>query len=183
MRKWYSENRDEQLAKQKDYADGRREEIRAYKRRYAKDHSKRLAEKTAAWREENPGRIQTWREANPDHSRRNHAARKARHNALPYERVDLDAVRERSDGLCWLCKGELGDDATADHLIPLAAHPDDVAVWGVERPGHVTANLDMAHRGCNTSKHKRLMLCAIARYLRYAEQDAVGQGPCRSEST
>lgn len=54
MRKWYSENRDEQLAKQKEYADGRREEIRAYKRRYAQDHSKRLAEKTAAWRDE-PG--------------------------------------------------------------------------------------------------------------------------------
>jgi 5-methylcytosine-specific restriction endonuclease McrA len=117
------------------------------------------------------------------HSRRNHASRKARRKALPYERVDLDVVRERSEGLCWLCKAQLGDDATVDHLIPLAAHPDDLTVWGIEHPGHVTANLDMAHRGCNTSKHKRLMLCAIARFLRNIEQDAAAQVPRTSAST
>ena len=182
-REAYQANREARIAHVMAYTVANREKVRAYKRQYAKDNAKRLAEKTAAWREENVGHMVAWREANPDHSRRNHAARKARHNALPYERVDLDAVRERSEGLCWLCRGELGDDATADHLIPLAAHPDDLAVWAIEHPGHVTANLDMAHRKCNTSKHKRLMVCAIARYLRNVEQDAATQGPCRSAPT
>lgn len=166
MRAYYQENREARLAESLAYAAVNAEKVRAYKRQYQKDNSKRLAEKAAAWRAENPGHMAAWRDANPDHARRNHAARKARQRQLPHERVALDVVRARSGNACWLCGAELAEDAAVDHLIPFAVDLDDLAVWGIEHPGHVAANLEMACWTCNARKHKRLMLCAIARYLR-----------------
>jgi 5-methylcytosine-specific restriction endonuclease McrA len=123
------------------------------------------AAKTAAWREVNPEHMRAWRAANPEHSRRNHAARKARQLSLPSERVDLRTVWERSGGQCWLCRSAVGTDAVVDHLIPLAADLDELAKWGVGHPGHVTANLELACYACNSRKSKRILPCAIARYL------------------
>lgn len=78
----------------------------------------------------------------------NQHIRRAREASLPAEDVSLGEVLQRDGWECHLC-GNICDEDTVslDHLIPIA-HPDS--------PGHVAANLGVAHRSCNSGKRDRV---------------------------
>lgn len=78
----------------------------------------------------------------------NQHIRRARLANLPAEDVGLAHVLERDGWTCHLC-GEDTDLSTVsvDHLVPIAVPGS---------PGHVLANLAIAHRSCNSRKRDRV---------------------------
>jgi len=57
-------------------------------------------------------------------------------------RIDPDAIYDRDNGLCYLCKLPVARElATLDHVIPLA-----------KGGKHAESNLRTAHRACNSEK-------------------------------
>ena len=98
-------------------------------------------------------RATEWRIANPELRRESHARRRARKSGVSVTATDLQYVRTRDGGSCWIC-GEPIDPALSnpdprsesfDHVIPLCR--------GGEHSPH---NLALAHLGCNMSKGVKL---------------------------
>lgn len=148
--------------------DGRRPECRdcanAYKRsprgrdvRRARGTSEKTRERNRVWRAKNRSRLTAYE--------RHHQALK---RSLPSETVILHDIAVRDGAWCWVCGDELSEynPAHLDHLVPILADAEQLTVWGVENPGTVAANMSLACPSCNIRKSNRVMLCALARYLR-----------------
>lgn len=104
----------------------------------------------------------TQRFCSPSHQvMHNQHIRRARRRNLPNEDVSLGHVIERDGTTCHLCGKECDpSEMSLDHLIPLSV---------LDSPGHILANLGLAHRSCNSRKrnnvrpedYERLMLNLI----------------------
>lgn len=70
---------------------------------------------------------------------------RARRRGLPWDMVDFRAVYKEHNGCCGICRAPLPlEEFTIDHIVPLS------------RGGpHVFANLQPAHRSCNSSKRDK----------------------------
>lgn len=85
----------------------------------------------------------------------NVTVRRARLLSLPVEQISYFAVFERDNWICHLCGHTVISDVlwpdldspSLDHIIP-------VSVPGC--PGHIWANVALAHLGCNISKNNRV---------------------------
>lgn len=138
-----------------------------------------IKERVKRYRSENPDKVQVWREdwmrSNPEKLREIRSAdsrsKRARRRQLPSEAVTVRQIALRDGAHCWLCGDELSDfdPSHMDHLIPLSAKSELLAVWGIENPGTVVANMALACPPCNIRKSNKILPCAIARYLRNSE--------------
>ena len=89
--------------------------------------------------------------------------RRCKHFDIPYESFNPLIVYEDCGWVCHLChkpvdRALLGDyqngmSPTMDHLWPLS-----VKIGGFKSPGHVRANVRLAHKSCNTKKGDRISL-------------------------
>ena len=95
----------------------------------------------------------------------NQHIRRARLSDLPTQDVGLAHVLERDGWNCHLC-GEpcTPETVSQDHLVPIA-HP--------RSPGHVLANLGIAHRACNSGKRDRVRADDWKRYARNRAQEVI----------
>lgn len=151
--------------------DRHRETSRAWKAANAERVAEANRRMYAADVEGQKARAREWNRANPDHNRGRIAQRRARGRDLPADLILLPALITRDGGRCWMCH-ETSPRWHMDHLIPLSANPDVLASWGLENPGTVEANMALACPACNARKAQRLMVCAIARYLKNAAEVA-----------
>ncbi|MEU3618857.1 HNH endonuclease [Streptomyces sp. NPDC006872] len=90
-------------------------------------------------------------------SRREYALkRRCEEWGVPYEKVSRAAVFRRNGWICQLCGNPVDRairfpkplSASLDHIVPLSHGPGT--------PGHVAANCQLAHLGCNSSKGNRV---------------------------
>lgn len=153
--------------KNRKYRDANRDRINEKMRDYYQQNRNRIAERDRKYREVNRHRIAEQRRANRTYHTSLQARRRARKKSLPFETVLPRDVAIRDGAWCWMCGDELSDydPAHLDHLIPVAADPEELERWNVVNPGTVHANMCLACPGCNYRKSNRIMLCAVARYL------------------
>lgn len=111
--------------------------VAAYRRKlYEERQRPTAAAKMREYRKRNPGK-----HAEIENRRR---ARKLAQFVAP---VDPTAIRERDGGLCGICGSEVAiAEQSLDHIIPLA-------LGGTHEP----ANVQIAHRRCNSRKGARLL--------------------------
>ena len=107
-----------------------------------------------AWRQANPERrllhVRRSQKRNPDSHRRstrNDIIRRKRLLAgAPFEPISYDEVYQAFEGRCGICKESLPRaKMTLDHIIPLS-----------KGGAHTRANVQPAHRACNSRKGARL---------------------------
>lgn len=115
-------------------------------------------ERLRQWRDANPERAaaiaRKHRQANPDAVRERTRRRHATLRSVTVERVDYAAIAERDGWTCHLCelpvdptiRGRVRDARSFDHVIPLALGGE-----------HSTANIRLAHFGCNSRKGARTL--------------------------
>jgi 5-methylcytosine-specific restriction endonuclease McrA len=130
-------NREASREKSRRRSAAKPEEIRAYRRRlYLERQQATNTEAVRAWRAANPGK----------HAEINNR-RRARQLDQFVAPVDTPAVRERDDGHCGICGEPVSvADQSLDHIVPIA------------RGGtHEPANVQLAHRVCNSRKGARLL--------------------------
>lgn len=144
-------------------------------RKYYESNRRAIRDKQSAYRDDNSDKIRDGLKKYYAGNRqwfiaRNTAVRSLR-KSLPSERVTVKQVALRDGAHCWLCGDELSDfdPSHMDHLIPLAADPELLSIWGVDNPGTVLANMALACPSCNIRKSNKILPCAIARYLRNLE--------------
>lgn len=134
-RAYYRANRENLLAKQKEWHWGNRDKILPKLRaRYEANREDYIAKQTAR------------EKANPHIPREKELRRRAQKLALPCDDVNLQVVFERDQGVCGIC-GESADPESwhLDHIIPLS------------KGGHHTyENVQVSHPSCNLRKGARL---------------------------
>lgn len=139
-----------------------------YNREWRQRNRESVKRWTSRWDAANPERVQSIKNAS-------NQRRRARKRGLPFELVRVRDVVARDGAWCWMCGVELADwdPAHLDHLIPLAADAGDLEALGVVNPGSVLANTALACSSCNSRKWSRVMVCAVARYLRNVPDESV----------
>lgn len=164
-RQWYEVNRDRVQPRVAAYREVRREEHRAYFRRYRMEHTdRRRASQRRSWqrhrasrlerkrayyqrtRAEHIARQRIWQAANPEKVRL-HTQRKAhrRRGAMP----DAEAIaymRVLAHDPCSYC-GHLAERMEIDHIVPISRGGDGSA-----------SNLTAACRDCNNRKSAKSLL-------------------------
>ena len=87
-------------------------------------------------------RHKLWRDKNRDVLKEYARRRVAQERATVVEKVDYKSILASSNGVCGICKLDIGDAPYEfDHIVPLA------------RGGsHTMGNIQVAHRRCNRSK-------------------------------
>lgn len=144
------------------YAARNRERLREYHRaRYSANRERDLA-KSERWRLAHPVESR-------EHRRLASARRRARLRGLPAEAFTVADVwtRDVVDGvaICYLCELPVAlDVAHIEHLIPVAATPENLSVFNLSNPGTVLANVTLAHASCNKSKGGSIDPRAVALY-------------------
>jgi 5-methylcytosine-specific restriction endonuclease McrA len=92
--------------------------------------------------------------------------RKAIRKQLPHTPYSWEAIIARDGIKCWMCLVDLDEETrTVDHLIALDVDLDLLVDWGLDHPGDVLDNTAPACRSCNSTKGKKLLICAVLRYL------------------
>jgi 5-methylcytosine-specific restriction endonuclease McrA len=71
--------------------------------------------------------------------------RRAQEHATRTERISYKRILEEYGMICWICKKDIVDDLSFDHIIPLS-----------KGGPHIQSNIRPAHRICNTRKNARL---------------------------
>jgi len=127
-------------AKDKEYRDARRDEIRVYDRMRAKrDREKRkiIIEK---WHKNNPGRSKALYVSIA-------ARRRARLKSVggSFSADDIERLKRAQKGKCWWCSSKLGDKFHVDHRFP-------VAKGGHNNP----SNLVLSCAPCNRAKSAKM---------------------------
>lgn len=142
------------------------DQLKAYRVKHHAENRDAENARSRAWKAANPERVAAWRrmayverqmatntEYHRDYGRRNPGKlaeiqnrRRARLLAAFVAPVDPVAIRDRDGGLCGICGSPVAlADQSMDHIIPLA------------RGGtHEPANVQLAHRRCNSSKGARV---------------------------
>lgn len=176
-RLYYQENRDAVLERNRAWASQNRDKVNLASRKWRSLNYSQSLEMEANWRSRNRDHLRQykrdwyWDRGGKSKYVGYASTRKAIKLSLSSERVSVRDVALRDGAWCWLCGDELSDfdPSHMDHLIPLAADPELLAVWGVENPGTVLANMALACPSCNIRKSNKILPCAIARYLRNLE--------------
>lgn len=144
--------RDPETARQKDrkYIADKPERVRARKRaEYQRDREKIVA-RVRRWNAANPGRALEralrWQKANPEKVYARNSIRRARVKHAPkVERVSRQAIIERDDGICQICRQPVPPDQIhLDHIVPLSQGGD-----------HTAANLRLTHKLCNLRRKRK----------------------------
>jgi 5-methylcytosine-specific restriction endonuclease McrA len=149
LREWRKQNRDRMRAyDQKWRALNPETAATSDRKKYKKSHDKRY--QRAEVRAAAVARTSKWQKANPERAAVIRLdvghRRRARKYATQVGPINYDVVLQQANGLCGICKQELGDSKTHfDHIITL-----------VRGGGHTQENLQVAHATCNQRKNRRL---------------------------
>lgn len=135
-RQHYADRRDYYTAKNRAWRAANRERVREYRRwLYLERQQATNTERVAEYRRANPGK----------HSEIENR-RRARFLDAFIEPVDPVEVRRRSEGKCGICTEPVSvKDQSLDHITPLS-----------KGGTHEYANVQLAHRVCNSRKGDRL---------------------------
>jgi len=97
-------------------------------------------------------RNREWRRRHPERILAKNQRRRARMADVPVEHVSAAAIYARDNGLCGICRQPVSrEQFSLDHIVPLA-------LGGA----HVEANLQSAHRSCNSRKGAKPAVTAAA---------------------
>lgn len=136
-RRWYSENREAVLLKQKEYRDSHRAQRAEYRRRHE---------------ESNPGAAyrshKRWRSKRPEYYRETEARRRARRYGVLVEKLDYTEIARQRGDICHICGEQISSgDHEFEHIIPLS------------RGGsHTAGNVAIAHASCNSRKSNKMTI-------------------------
>jgi len=107
------------------------------------------------------------------------AKRRALKASLPFIPYDPVDIYNREAGVCYLCgfpvhkfhkkKGKIVRFFHVEHIIPIAADRELLALHGIEHPGDVPHNLSVAHPTCNSKKNNKVTEETIEIYKEYQE--------------
>lgn len=128
---WYRDNKSDPafVSLTKDY------KAAVWKRFYAK-HRDRMIERSVTYAREHP----EWKQA------RDMERYAKTRGAIGSERFTLAEIYLRDKGLCGLCGEPVeGSESTVDHIVPVS-----------HGGPHTRANVQLAHRSCNSSKGNRV---------------------------
>lgn len=158
-----SRSKDPERARQysRDYRQKNLDHVRNRERVWCENNRESRAASQKRWIANNP-------ETKRENTRRVMSRRRARLKGLPTERYQKSDVASRDGAHCWMCGAEVSeyDRNHVDHLIPIAASLEQLDALGVSNPGDVLANVSFTCSPCGSRKNNRVMLCAVARFLR-----------------
>jgi 5-methylcytosine-specific restriction endonuclease McrA len=148
--RWAAENHERRREIARAYGRRNPERVQRNSQRWRAENPERARAQSAEWREANRDRhnrmVAAWKRKNRDRQVVAQGARRARKARCFVEHVEPLVLLELDDGACGICGEDVDPfDFTIDHVIPL--DPGD----------HSYGNTQVAHRGCNTRKGRRLM--------------------------
>jgi len=116
-------------------------------RKYQRDYMRRRLHNDPVFKAKHTAYTTAWRKENPERYRELHELGNHRRAMRSLENdheegITLKSVMERDGGTCGICEATCArEDASIDHIKP-------VSLGG----GHVWANVQLAHRACNSMK-------------------------------
>ena len=167
---WHKANREHRNAVQREYRATHLEEQRQAHINWKAAHPDKAKASTDHWRANNAEhyketqrltnlrrdkgealeRVYRWAAKNPERYRHNVKQGELRHRARQREAtiaaVDLNVIRLRDQMICGICFQPITEtDLSYDHILPLA-----------KGGSHTEANLQLAHRRCNSRKNDKV---------------------------
>lgn len=135
MREYGRANSSRRTAISREWDNNNRERRREIDRAYRARNAEKIKERQARYRKEHPEK-----KAESENLRR-----ALRSNSPQVEKINRNAIIQRDNATCYLCKRQLPVWAiTLDHVVPLA-----------KGGSHTADNLRVACRSCNSSKGAR----------------------------
>lgn len=144
--RWYQENKQRHLEKQREQRKDRAPEIREYMRGYRERNREKIKEWQDRWEQEHPGdaqrRTERWQAKNPDRVLEINKRRRARKLGAEgsHTMAEFAALCQQYNNKCLRC-GET-KRLTADHVVPLSKGGTDYI-----------ENIQPLCIACNSSKH------------------------------
>lgn len=142
-REYREEHKEEIQENQRFYREGKREELRKKARQYYWEHREEILKSRQQQRPKYRGFTRRWERENPEKVKAKKHRRRAREASVPSTLTAEQIAQLYAIGRCFYCGKPT--HLTLDHFVPI-----------VKGGGTTKANIILACRECNSSKHTKL---------------------------